>query len=257
MRAQLRRHIHVVVAGIIGRSLTIFFAKATWIGSKTLTVRFVAVAFGVGLFFGMLGSAGASHSSGLHIGSVHDANANENWCVHEDGYTGWATALGNIRRSLYGGSSWQDHAWDPAMLAYRVHFADFSADDCSFLPQRSAMWVEYWLRSENSSEPCRSSVTSSCVFLYQPYAGATHTEYFLAIARLYGPYTTGDAGPLGFYAHQVNHETGHVLGLADGDGTCSPASIMHSADYGCPGTGYPSNPSQSDIDTEISVANNP
>ena len=43
------------------------------------------------------------------------------------------------------------------MLAYRVHFADFSADDCSFLPQRSAMWVEYWLRSENSSAPCRSS----------------------------------------------------------------------------------------------------
>ncbi|MGH2500449.1 MAG: hypothetical protein ACRDF0_10240 [Candidatus Limnocylindria bacterium] len=35
-----------------------------------------------------------------------------------------------------------------------------------------------------------------------------------------------------YYCHQVNHETGHAVGMGDGDDTC-PDSVMHSVAYGC------------------------
>lgn len=196
--------------------------------------------------------AGASHKSGIHIGSVHEAAATEKFCVQEGDYTGFRTAMTNIRNALYQ-PSWDARAWDPVYGQNKVLFEEHDIDQCVALPERPSLWIEYWLYSDNSANCRYPDATVSCVNLLNPYQGPYgHTEFGLGKVFLYGPVTVNNTFP--GYKHQVNHETGHVVGLADGDGTC-PGSIMHSAAYGCPGN-YPDYPNSSDITTEVNVANN-
>ncbi len=199
----------------------------------------------------------ATHRSGLHIGSMHEASASEHWCVQPQTYgsTNWSTAASNITNAVYTAGSWDLRVWDPVYSGYKVDFVAHTATTCAGDPNRSVMWVEYHLYNDNTDN-CGAK-TCSIVLHTNRYNGPYgHLETGLALAQLYGPYTTAAElpGPPPYYLHQVNHETGHVLGLADGDGTCTPSSIMHSKAYQC--SSDLSYPSSSDLTSVDGVANN-
>jgi hypothetical protein len=193
--------------------------------------------------------ARANHSSGaIHIGSMHEAAAVEAWCAQPETYgsSNWGTAVNNIIGALYASGSWDYRVWDPVYSGYKIDFA-YGGDRCDLLANRSAMWIEYHLWSDNSGN-C-GSTTASCVWHFNRYNGPYgHLETGLAQVNLYGPYTTGEQLP-GYYMHQVNHESGHVLGLADGTASCPP-SIMH---YPCPDYSLPTS---GDLGTVDAIALN-
>lgn len=66
-----------------------------------------------------------------------------------------------------------------------------------------------------------------------------------------------DGNSIRLYDHAINHETGHVLGLADG--TCSggvPTSVMHSIAYGCSSNyAYPTSGDLSSVTTAANGGN--
>lgn len=198
--------------------------------------------------------ASASHRSGLHVGSMHAAGASEHWCVQPETYgsANWPTAASNITNAVYTPGSWNLRVWDPTFSGYKIDFVAHTATTCAGDPNRSVMWIEYRLYSDNTSN-CGAK-TCSIVLHTNRYNGPYgHLETGLAVVQLYGPYTTGaEISP--YYLHQVNHETGHTIGLADGDGTCSPSSIMHSKAYQC--SSDLSYPSSSDLTSVDNIANN-
>lgn len=202
--------------------------------------------------------ASASHRSGTHIGSVHSGGATENFCAREIDGAGWYTAMQRAKDAIYV-SSWDARAWDAVQGQYKLWFVGQDSNDCPNLPPEiyANVWIEFELHWENY-ENC-GSATCSIVFLENPYNGPYgHTEYGIARGKMYSRYMTGATNPpccTSFYLHQVNHETGHIVGLADGT-TCSPTSIMHSADYGCSSTGWPSRPTSTDITSAEAIANN-
>lgn len=104
-----------------------------------------------------------------------------------------------------------------------------------------------------------------CWYNGQPYSCALQEQFLWyspsgrAEYNYYNVWLRGElvAGAEGTYRHLINHETGHVFGLADGgpdqaahgtwDTSC-PGSIMHSGSYGCTGY-YPWWPTGLDFDT--------
>jgi hypothetical protein len=203
--------------------------------------------------------ASASHRSGIHIDSVHTGGISETFCAREIDGAGWYTAMQRAKDAIYV-SSWDARAWDANHAQWKLWFIGQDSNDCPNLPPDvyANIRIEFELHWENY-ENC-GSASCSIVFLEGPYGGTFgHTEYSKARAKMYSRYMTGASNPpccASFYLHQINHETGHAIGLADGNGTCSPTSIMHSGDYGCPGTGWPSRPTTADITTAVNVANN-
>ncbi len=207
-------------------------------------------------------SARANHQTSppKHIGSVHSGFNNEGLCADpSNSVLSWTTALSHIEGALWTESrpfddTWDSQSWDPNALNWRVYFFELGGGNCDWLDatQRSAVDIEYWLWDNTNGGGCISP--SSCVNNWTgPYNGGLgHTEYTKVRVNLYAPYTVGTSGQTNYYRHQVNHETGHVLGLADGDGTC-PDSVMHSMAYRCsqdrswPSTNY-------DVATEVAIA---
>lgn len=216
-------------------------------------------------------SARANHQTSppLHIGSVHSGFNNEGLCVDPSGSTlSWTTALSNIEKALWLearpiGESWDSKSWDPVASNWRIYFFELGGGNCDLLDatQRSAVDIEYWLWDNTGGGGCINP--SSCVNNWTgPYDdGRGHTEYSKVRVNLYAPYTVGTAGPANYYRHQVNHETGHVLGLADGScspvGSNSPDSVMHTTAYGCgQDRPWPTSTESltSDVATEIWIA---
>lgn len=111
--------------------------------------------------------------------------------------------------------------------------------------------IRYYIYTDTSNvNPCYGS---SCVVrggqtLTHVESDGTATDYTYGIAYLKESTFNGTASN-----YIINHETGHILGLPDGDGTC-PGSIMHSKDYGC-SNGYPSWPYEADKNTVNSESN--
>lgn len=122
-------------------------------------------------------------------------------------------------------------------------YADKSCRDMTS-SDLSQIDVRYYVETDTSAE-CGGV---SCIYvrggqtLQHAESDGTATDYGYAILVLKESTMNGTA-----YDYLVNHETGHALGLLDGNGTC-PGSIMHSADYGC-GNGYPDWPTSIDKTT--------
>lgn len=188
----------------------------------------------------MAGSAEATNLTwdARHLGTMHTPSVDEDLCTESSNTTrSWSTAQTNVTNALWveppsADQKWDAQGYDPASGRYRVWFWAHWSNPCQLLPpaERDPITIEYWLFDNNSAQ-C-GSVTASCAFgsgLYTDDMG--HSAYRFYYLYLYAPYTVGEVIP-GYYRHQVNHETGHAMGLDDGGAPC-PDSVMHTTAYGC------------------------
>jgi len=100
--------------------------------------------------------------------------------------------------------------------------------------------MKIWARDPAESE-C-PTFYDSCVWNwrepdYNPLSG--HNEYRKVNVQLLADDIADECDPYNPVhfcdTHVINHELGHVFGLADGEaGDCAPLSIMHNAGHGCP-----------------------
>lgn len=197
------------------------------------------------LLVGMAADSEANHRktswTGQHVGGVHNGTNDELYCVDQNG-TGLniTTAITNVTKAIWSesrpaGEKWDAISWDSGAGDFRVWFVERGNCDTLNSSERAAVDIEYFLWNNTGGGGCINP--SSCVNNWSDSwdEGNGHLEYFHVRVNLYGPYTVGTAGPANYYRHQVNHETGHVLGLKDPDytGHCPVDSVMHSLAYGC------------------------
>ena len=117
------------------------------------------------------------------------------------------------------------------------------SDNCSELTssELSNVSIRYYIKTDTTAE-CGGV---SCLdirggqTLEHSESDGTAIDWQFVVIVIEESTFTGTA-----YDYIINHETGHALGLSDGDGSC-PGSIMHSADYGC-SNGYPDWPTSLD-----------
>ncbi len=123
---------------------------------------------------------------------------------------------------------WDSLAYDatPGVNFWRIYWSPIDGNPCYPSQYGAYFDVQYRVRADQSVNGCGSV---NCVYHYTPTwnSGWGHYDYGLSIAFM----RTNN-----LYAHAINHETGHVLGLADParSGDCpTGGSVMHSRYYGC------------------------
>jgi hypothetical protein len=193
-----------------------------------------------------------------HLGSMHTAYVDEDFCTESSNTDrSWVTAQQNISNALWVEQSdpnqeWDAKGWDSAAQRYRVWFWAHWNNPCQLLPaeERDPITIEYWLWNNNSGN-C-GSVKCSIAIGASPYIDQMgHEAKRFYYIHLYAPYTVGEE-ITGYYRHQVNHETGHAMGLDDGGGSPCPDSVMHTTFYGCSqDRSYPSSGDTSSETTRI------
>lgn len=198
--------------------------------------------------------ANASHANNLHLRSIHLWGNDEDFCVNSTGTSQpgrWIDAYNNATAALWGNADaaqeWDAKAWDAGGAWWRVWFVGHGSNPCQNLPtaERGPIEIEYWIEDDTRSGPqpylCSGSFDVSCAAADTPVLfEAGHWNYAFYYIFLYKPYAVGDAsadGGANFAYHQINHETGHALGFADGAGAgdcpVDPPSVMHSIAYQC------------------------
>lgn len=223
--------------------------------------------------------ARASHEKNWHLDSIHLAYDDEDFCINSTGTSQpsrWSDAYTNTWQALWGNydnaQEWDGKAWDLGGPAWRVWFVGHGSNPCQSLPtsERGPIELEYWIEDDTRTNAqgfqphyCATNYPYdiSCAFASGPYFNVNgHANYEFYYMYLYKPYAVGDTRPgndsdPNFAYHQINHETGHALGFADGVGSndCpGSTSVMHSKAYGCAlNLRYPS---VADTDKETSIA---
>jgi hypothetical protein len=186
-------------------------------------------AFLVAPLRGLKGGVSASHpwSPHIHLGSINVGDS-ESFCVLiRDGSMPLSTAYSRVKATLTTDNPAEDwHGLDPVG---RVSFLGNNGVSCDQDPNRLGIRIEFSVG--NFGCPILNDPNVSCVHLFDRYYDTIsgHEERRYADVYLKTSHVNGSAA---LYRHVINHETGHVLGLRDGDGTC-PDSIMHSIYYGC------------------------
>ena len=120
--------------------------------------------------------------------------------------------------------------------------------------ERAAIEVEYHVANGWPNVPLCGNTTYSCTVLSKPTLDPlkAHTHYDWAVIHFQSRHVRGlDERARNF----INHETGHVLGLADPrfTGDCSE-SVMHNALYGCTQFSYVTYPTASDLASVARIA---
>lgn len=178
--------------------------------------------------------ANASHPTWdwRHLGSVHSSTLDEDYCLETTSTTrSFSTMASNIRKALWldapDDQQWDATGFDSSTWEWRVWFVPQDSIPCQSMSQsqRGPIEIEYWLRDSpqsNYAVPDTSYIDSK---------GHSAASYYYVY--LYAPWVAGEQYPT-YYRHQLNHETGHAVGMADGDWTCpTGGSVMHSTAYGC------------------------
>lgn len=178
------------------------------------------------------------------IGSGYNQWADEDYCVDVTYTTlDFATAKSRIQNTLIYDRT--DVNWDMKLGGYTDFYT--SSLSCSQLSgaQRQAMDLEFHVMDtvQGFAPYYRADACggTSCVVPYGDSSGGPYgrTEWQWYDLFLRGQYMkdlgdgTGQSGP-DRRRHLINHETGHVLGLADGYKPDCPVSVMHPYYYGCP-----------------------
>lgn len=165
----------------------------------------------------------------------------------------WWTVYNNATAALWGNTDssqeWDAKAWDTTFGWYRIWFVGHGSNPCQSLSsqEHGPIEIEYWV--EDDTRCCQPAqpylcndprVDASCAFADTPVLyEAGHWNFGFYYIFLYKPYAVGDVsgdGGANFAYHQINHETGHAIGFADGGGALdcpTPASVMHSRAYQC------------------------
>lgn len=202
--------------------------------------------------------AHANHShngwSQLHVATIHDNNGtattpgslDETYCVQS--YTGAVStaALGDYIEQVL--TKRPGKQWDGA--------ADWKVDlwrmpkKCSDYPraERAKIPLEYHVADAWPNVPLCGNTRFSCTVLQKPTMDVTgkHQHYDWAVVYFQASHVAKlDERARNF----INHETGHMLGLADpaGFGTDCRESVMHNALYGCNQFAYVTYPTASDL----------
>ena len=212
------------------------------------------------IIFGVLVAAAvanASHSHNgwlqLHISTIHDNNGtattpgtlDEEYCIqsHTAGVT--TTALGDFIENVL--TKRPGQMWDGA--------ADWKVDlwrmpkKCSDYPtaERAAIEIEYHVADAWPNVPLCGNTVYSCTVLSRPRMDASgkHQHYDWAVIHFQARHVRLlDERARNF----INHETGHVLGLADPRfaGDCEE-SVMHNGLYNCTQFNYVTYPTARDL----------
>jgi len=168
------------------------------------------------------------YQSYLHLAYMHDTNAEDFCALIEDGSIGLNTAATRIRATLHQDDA--SHDWD-GLAVNKVFFIAVSLTiPCNQLANRANIQIEYWVHSSGCGGV-------SCQWFTSPTISHNgRQDYLYAYVRFK---TSHISGSTFLYHHVINHETGHILGLADPPyGDCK-VSVMHSAHYGCTDREWP------------------
>lgn len=139
------------------------------------------------------------------------------------------TAYNRVGETLIGQNPAEN--WDD-LAGGKVDFSGNGGTSCELDPNRALIEMEYRVKSYG----CRDitdvwNENVSCAenrLGYMDFASG-HIEYTYSLLHMKTAHVNGITT---LYHHAISHETGHTLGLRDGDGTC-PDSIMHSIHHGC------------------------
>jgi hypothetical protein len=190
----------------------------------------------------MLYSTSLAHhpyAPGRHLISQH-GSITDVWCADvKSSSVTLSSARTKINNVLTNSNGWRDGN------EYNLTFmnAAYAEDNCSDISSSELEKVDirYYIMT-NTNTACGGY---SCLqvrggqTLTHTESDGTATDYQYAKIVIKESTFNGTA-----YDYIINHETGHAIGLIDGNGTC-PGSIMHSADYGC-SNGYPDWPTSND-----------
>lgn len=193
-------------------------------------------------------TAQAHHSTGWYLGSIRSLAQTEQYCV-EDRYTSasYEYVLHEVRNTLIVENT--SYNWDMkrgGKTDFRTVWVPCRQLNSGTTPTRNDVEIEYHVEDTVVTAPSWCGGTSCAAPAGPSWSGPLgRVEYTWYNVWLRGTLIKqgGDVR-----RHVVNHETGHVLGLADGTGSC-PYSIMHPSYYGCPGNGNPPWPTGLDHDT--------
>jgi hypothetical protein len=213
---------------------------------------------------GLAAIAQANHSHDgwvqLHLASIHDNNGtattpgslDEEYCVQSHTTQLATTAFADfIEQQLAKrpGKHW-DGAGDWRVDLWRKP----KRCDEYTLAERAEIEIEYRVADAWPSVPLCGNTQYSCTVLSKPMIDPTgdHQHYQWAVVH----FQTRHVKALDERARSfVNHETGHVLGLADPRfaGDCVE-SVMHNALYGCTQFAYVTYPTTRDLASVARIA---
>ncbi|MCC6500801.1 MAG: hypothetical protein IT313_11105 [Anaerolineales bacterium] len=204
------------------------------------------------------GSVGATHYSGeihqklVHQGAgsinVYNSNHDEDWCPESHTTYMYPSTLGSLVSGALLNTS---PRWKNVSNGLVDYYKTFYP--CGDYADTDWIEIEYHVSKTNSENPEKwCSEDYSCVTHYGSVWSGTHSHYFWQWVNLDYDNIKGSTSA---NRRTINHETGHVYGLLDGDGTCSPTSIMHNIWYGCSYSG--SAPTSSDLQAVLNVGNIP
>lgn len=185
-----------------------------------------------------------------HLGSINHF-AVDNACVYmTNSDMSFDDAFLRIQQTLYHPSGWD-------LLGGGRLFFTVSSQSCDEMsdPERANIEVEYEVKDDTSGLPCEGY---SCAYSLPGHiyfdSTSGHDEYRYYFVTLKTEHIDDD---ISLARHTINHETGHVLGLKDGDGTC-PGSIMHSKVYFCnENLEWPATIDLNSVEEVISTAGSP
>jgi hypothetical protein len=192
----------------------------------------------------------AHHESYRYLSSLRSVSQRENFCVEASNSTmPWSTARNRVRKTLVVERT--DVNWNLKQGGY-TDFRTVTAASCYNLnnftsPTRDSVEIEYYVEdagNETSPDAC-GDTSCAAADADGPHWNGPHgrVEYQWYYVWLRADLIRGDDfGNPDTRRHVINHETGHVLGLADGgptapstaDPTCpTGGSVMHPSYYGC------------------------
>lgn len=179
-------------------------------------------------------------------GNLQGAN-DEDYCVDsQTGSMSADTAGVRVRDTLVVGSPHWDGTGNWRMDLWKA------PSRCTAYTDRNWIELEYRV-ADNWSGTCGGGYAQySCVSHYTPIYTSQYNHYhytwdnsFLVVTHMDGDYTE--------YRELINHESGHLFGLLDGNGSSDcPGSLMHNRWYGC--SNWPNwYPSTGDFNSVVAI----
>ncbi len=223
-----------------------------WIqGGWCITIVLVAAILGARTVEATHGS-GTVHQKLVHRGATSigywNSADDENWCPESHTSYMLPATLGTRVEDALQNSSPRWRNVSNGLVEYAR-----TLKACADYLDRNWIEIEYHVSKTNSENPAKlCDENLSCVQHYTSVWTGAHTDYLWQWVNLDYDNIKFDTAT---NRRAINHETGHVYGLLDGEGTCTPESIMHNIWYYCTYSG--STPTSGDLQGVLNIGNLP